>query len=333
MTESESSLICKEIEPICATFPPEIVIKYRGKYRANIVVKEKQCMKRFVCAMLAALLACLPAAAMAEAPVDKAVIDRFTDTWVSETEAGYATEIWYENGAFQCRGTRFITANEGLSFEFRRCRYDAKADALVCEDGVLFHEKSSEAEGRIVPEETASGFGATLTVDGNRRLHWTGSGDAIPDQVFASLDEVGEASWYDEHGDEDEPDDEGDGAGDRFVGDWMCERATIYIDEDDGVYNVRVTWGASAFEEVIWEYTCALDSATGALTGVGKKSTETYGENGDLISTEIEYTDGAATFTIDGDALLWADAKEDAAQGMRFERMEPEGDNDGGDED
>lgn len=292
-------------------------------------------MKRFVCAMLAALLACLPAAAMAEAPVDRAVIDRFTDTWVCETAEGYATEIWYENGAFQCRGTRFITVDEGLSFDFKRCYYDAKADALICEDGTLYHEKFSEAEGRIVPEVTASGFGATLTVDENRRLHWTGSGDAIPDQVFASLEEVGEASWYDEHGDEDDEDggDDGDDAGDRFVGDWMCERATIYIDEDDNVYNVRVTWGASAFEEVIWAYTCTLDSATGALNGVGKKSTETYSDNGDLISSEIEYTDGSATFTIDGDALLWADAKEDAAQGMRFERMEPEGDNDGGDGD
>ena len=45
----------------------------------------------------------------------------------------------------------------------------------------------------------------------------------------------------------------------------MCERATIYIDEDDGVYTVRVTWGASAFERVVWDYSCAFDSATGAL--------------------------------------------------------------------
>jgi hypothetical protein len=288
-------------------------------------------MKVTVCALLAVLLACLPMAALAEAPVDKAVIDRFTDTWVCEGTEGYAAEIWYEDGAFRCSGTRFITVNEGYSFEFERCDYDAQADALVCAGGVLRHEAYNEAEGRITAEEVASGFGATLTVDENRRLHWTGSGDAIPDQLFASLDEVGEESWFDTHDGDDDDDDDDDadeGNADAFVGDWMCDRASIYIDEDDNVYTVHITWGASAFETVVWDYSCTLDAA-GALTGKGKKAAETYNEDGDLVSTETEYTDGAATFTIDGDALLWADAVEDAAQGMRFTRVEPEGDGEG----
>ena len=298
-------------------------------------------MKLTVCLLLTVLLACLPIAALAEAPVDKAVIDRFTDTWVCEGAEGYAAEIWYEDGAFRCSGTRFITVNEGYSFEFERCDYDAQADALVCAGGVLRHESYNEAEGRITAEEVASGFGATLTVDENRRLHWTGSGDAIPDQLFASLDEVGEESWYDTHGDDADRDSDDDGgapeaagnAGDAFVGDWMCERATIYIDEDDGVYTVRVTWGASAFERVVWDYSCAFDPAAGALTGRGRKSTETYDDEGNLTATEVEYNDGSATFTIEGDRLLWNDAKEDAAQGMRFERIEPEGDDHEGEDD
>jgi len=300
-------------------------------------------MKVTVCALLAVLLACLPMAALAEAPVDKAVIDRFTDTWVCEGTEGYAAEIWYEDGAFRCSGTRFITVNEGYSFEFERCDYDVQANALVCAGGVLRHEAYNEAEGRITAEEVTSGFGATLTVDENHRLHWTGSGDAIPDQLFASLDEVGEESWYDTHDDDDEEDDDNDdndgesddvsNAGDAFVGDWMCDRATIYIDEDDGVYTVRVTWGASAFERVVWDYSCTFDPAAGTLSGRGRKSTETYGEEGNLTATEVEYTDGSATFTIEGDWLLWNDAKEDAAQGMRFERIVPEGDNyEGGDD-
>ena len=285
-------------------------------------------MIKYVCGLLAALLACLPMAALAEAPVDKGVIDAFTDTWVCEGPEGYAAEIWYEDGAFHCMGTRFIAADEGYSFEFERCDYDAQAGALVCSGGVLYHESYSEAQGRIISEEVASGFDATLTVDENHRLHWTGSGDAIPDQRFAPLDEVGEAAWYDDGNGDDDGDDTGeDDAGDAFVGDWMCERASIYIDEDDGVYTVRVTWGSSAFEEVFWDYSCTLDTQ-GALTGVGKKSTETYDDEGNVVARNVEYTDGAATFVLDGDFLLWNDAKEDAAQGMRFERVEPEGDSD-----
>ena len=194
-------------------------------------------MKKFVCMMLAVLLVCLSAAALAEAPVDQSVIDSFWDTWVGEGDGHYAAEIWYEDGAFHCRGTRHISVDEGYSFEFERCAYDAKAGALVCEGGVLRHELRGEADGKIATEDVATGFGATLTVDEKHHLHWTGSGDALPDLVYASLDEVGEESWYDTHDDGGDDDDESaaNSAGDAFVGDWMCERASIYIDEDDNV--------------------------------------------------------------------------------------------------
>ena len=153
--------------------------------------------------------------------------------------------------------------------------------------------------------------------------------DPLPENFAKALEgeetTVGIVAQSDDGGDDDD-ESAANSAGDAFVGDWMCERASIYIDEDDNVYNVHITWGSSAFERAVWDYTCALDPATGALTGVGKESTETYNDNGELVSTEVVYTDGAATFTIDGDALLWNDAKENVAEGMRFERVEPEGD-------
>ena len=47
------------------------------------------------------------------------------------------------------------------------------------------------------------------------------------------------------------------------------------------------------------------------------------GEDGEVASRVTEYEDGAATFTIDGDGMLiWNDAKENAGDGMRFERGE-----------
>ena len=277
-------------------------------------------MKKFVCMMLAALLACLSVVALAE--VDQSVIESFTDTWVGEGDGNYAAEIWYEDGAFHCTGTRHISVDEGYSFEFERCAYDAGAGALVFEGGVLRHELRGD-DGKIASEDVATGFGATLTMDEKHHLHWTGSGDALPDLVYATLDEVGEEAWYDNHDDGEEDDDEtaANSAGDAFVGDWMCDRASIYIDEDDNVYNVHITWGSSAFERAVWDYTCVLDPATGALTGVGKESTETYNDSGELTATDVVYTDGAAIFAIDGDALLWNDAKENVAEGKSQERV------------
>ena len=109
-----------------------------------------------------------------------------------------------------------------------------------------------------------------------------------------------------------------------FVGEWLCENASIYIDEEDGTFSVYILWDISDTEEDIWEYTCTLDDKTGALTGVGNKIHEVSDEEGEVVSTDEIYVDGAATFTLDDDALIWADAKEDIAQGLRFERGEEE---------
>ena len=107
-----------------------------------------------------------------------------------------------------------------------------------------------------------------------------------------------------------------------FVGEWLCEQASIYIDEQDGTFDVFIMWDVSDTEEDIWEYTCTLDAETGVLTGEGKKSHEVIDGEGEVVSSEEVYTDGTATFALEDGALIWDDAKEAVAQGMRFERGE-----------
>ena len=107
-----------------------------------------------------------------------------------------------------------------------------------------------------------------------------------------------------------------------FVGEWLCEKASIYIDEQDGTFDVFIMWDVSDTEEDIWEYSCKLDAETGVLTGEGKKSHEVIDGEGEVVSSEEVYTDGSATFALEDGALIWDDAKEAVAQGMRFERGE-----------
>ena len=107
-----------------------------------------------------------------------------------------------------------------------------------------------------------------------------------------------------------------------FVGEWLCEQASIYIDEQDGTFDVFIMWDVSDTEEDIWEYSCKLDAETGVLTGEGKKSHEVIDGEGEVVSSEEVYTDGSATFALEDGALIWDDAKEAVAQGMRFERGE-----------
>ena len=144
-------------------------------------------------------------------------------------------------------------------------------------------------------------------------------------------EKAGTVYEFDEEGDEvEEGDEDAEEVGEEeadvspFAGEWLCGAASIYIDEHEGGYDVYIMWDTSDTEESIWEYACTLDGATGALTGKGRKTNETYDEEGEVVSSEVQYTDGSATFTLENDVLIWADAKEDVARGMRFERGEIE---------
>ena len=48
-----------------------------------------------------------------------------------------------------------------------------------------------------------------------------------------------------------------------------------------------------------------------------------FGEDGEIVTSNIVYEDGEAIFTLDADGhLLWQDAKADAGKDMIFERVE-----------
>lgn len=299
-------------------------------------------MKRVLCAMLAAMLVCLSAGALADTELTDDVIDAFCQTWVREDGEGYTVDILYddEEQAFECSGVRFVSDNEYYSLDFERCEYDQATGALICENGLLTHDVIDEAEdAEDVYEELASGFGAVLTLDENGRLKWTGSGDVLEDQVLVVEQEVDD--------------------GDPFTGEWECADVTfrteknedmydvfviventdsewtymgtvddeedaalfggisVYIEKNGDRYEAFVIWQRSADETDYWEYDCALDEATGALVGTGVKTVEIETEEDVPDQTEA-YTDGGVTFTLDNGALLWNDAVENAGKDLRF---------------
>ena len=149
---------------------------------------------------------------------------------------------------------------------------------------------------------------------------------ALTDQETTEVSDDGEEFdvpidiVYEDDGTEDTEEEDMVEVANPYVGEWLCENAAIYIDEEDGVFDVFIMWDTSDTEQDIWEYTCTLDAETGALTGEGKKSHETIGYEGEDVSSVDIYTDCSATFTLENNVLIWDDAKEHVAQGMRFER-------------
>ncbi len=269
-------------------------------------------MKKMICIMLLAAMVCTVLPGLAENEQEAA--QAFTKTWISGEEQPYILEIWVEEGEVQLSAVCEVSEEEEYSIEFAQCKFDG--GTLKCSGGILMHEKNGETEAEDISEETAYGFGATLTADGNR-LQWTGSGDAFPDRDFTSL--------------EDDP----------FAGEWECGDLSLYITRTAAGYEVYISRESDEPEEVSWEYKCGPDITDGALTGTGTKYIDVTSEADDdaageilehmdrdveivAYDSEVKYTDGKATFTRDGDALIWNDEEEDAGNGLRFVRAAEE---------
>ena len=269
-------------------------------------------MKRFVCILLAALLFCLSAAALAENGADLAAVGLFEHDWVNEKDQDDSVFIGQEDGEWFVLAVRYGEGDEMLGVEFEKCLFDEAQNAIVCQGGTLSsggflneenEEDEEEQEAEADVEILATGFGAVLTVDENGLLHWTGSGDAWEDRTYIS----------------DDAEDDG-----LFVGEWVSGESWISVTLRRGVYDVLVVVEVSEDEAHIWEYTCALDES-GALVGTGVKTVEISDDAIDEVTETVIFDDGQAVFTLDGDTLLWNDAKEDAGQGMVFEHFVDDG--------
>ena len=240
---------------------------------------------------------------------DPVAINRYSDVWVAD---GVAVEIWYDDDAFHCRAVLGNGGDESRVYEYGACEYDDAADCLTCADGTRTHEIWDNAAEELKTEIEATGLTAGFTfVDDEAYLVWNRAGEGLDDIRLKRLSDAEEDDWL---------------ASRQFIGRWMSGRCTIgIVGRDDGSFQVNITWGNSASEQVEWRYDCAYDGERKALYSYepGTKATVTYGEDGEIVSSVEEYGDGEATFAIDGDGMLiWNDAKENAAADMRFERVE-----------
>lgn len=205
------------------------------------------------------------------------------------------------------------------------CRFDEGENALVSE-GTAYKihiptDDSGEGDEEFVYDDGSAAF----RIDGEGRLVWDdrkeGAGEGM---TFGYVDDADDGEDPDEA-------DYGDGTDASGVagyeGTWVSDRATLTIEElDDAVY-CTIQWGSSAFESVEWEYQdCLYDEVTGGLTTpeTGVKRNVTYGEDGDVVSSEIIYDDGAASFVLDDEGrLVWTDFKETPGENrLTFERAE-----------
>ena len=110
-----------------------------------------------------------------------------------------------------------------------------------------------------------------------------------------------------------------------YVGTWVSGRASLEISAVDDHYKCSVTWGASVDESAQWDYEpCLYDGESLTCEGLGVKKDVVYNEDGSVKSSEEEFSDGSASFTIGDDGkLTWIDFKVyPEEEGLVFERAE-----------
>ena len=111
---------------------------------------------------------------------------------------------------------------------------------------------------------------------------------------------------------------------DHFSGIWECERASIEITWEEEGYRVLIEWNSSALETTTWEYSCLYheENDTIVSTPFGIRTEIVFDENSDDVTYTQVYDDGTATFSIDEEGhLIWLDEKENAGEGMLFDRI------------
>ncbi len=111
---------------------------------------------------------------------------------------------------------------------------------------------------------------------------------------------------------------------DDFSGAWACDRAGIEMIWEEEGYRIRIEWSSSDLECTVWEYSGFYheDSNTVVTMPFGARTDLVYGEDGEVVSVTDVYDDGEAVFSIDEEGyLIWDDEKENAGEGMRFEKM------------
>lgn len=266
-------------------------------------------MKKLLAVILMLALLTGAMVALAEGAEPSAeTVDRFCDVWVDED---MAVEIWYdeEGSAFYCSAVQGNGDGPSMIWVYNECRYDGQEDALHCEGGVRTSEIYDETAGELKSEVLAEGLSAVFAFsDGQDVIRWQDSEGLCEKYVLKRLADAETEDYLREAA--------------AFEGRWGCGRATLDIVRDGDAWKAEITWGNSASECVQWVYSCIYDDYENRMDSVGPatKSVLTYGEDGEVAETSVEYEDGQASFVInDAGKLLWLDSKENAGEDMEFE--------------
>ncbi len=262
--------------------------------------------------MAAALLACGTVYAEEAAPVSPAEallgewveLDGFCSLLIEEVADGYTAHVQQD-----------VENDDQLSYVVWAygCAYDEETRGLKSfSRGIAEGDYDPEAPETITAIDLVY-TGAAFCLDEMGQLVWS-DGNETADDSMRFTRPIAE---------EEEPYDMSERVAD-FEGVWQCDRASIGMYWEDFAFQVLITWSSSAWEHTEWQYTGFYQPEDHTVVALpfGVRTDYVYDDHGTLVSAMDAYYDGEATFYLDEEGCLhWQDMKENAGEGMRFEKI------------
>ena len=256
--------------------------------------------------ILAMVLVC--AAALAESDYTYyPESEEYVGFWANEDAVLSIEHTEADYNLFYCVVSRTVNDDVTEVWEYDGCAYDDIGKGMSCEQ--IGKKTVYTVDGDEVKQEVVFEDGAALfTLNENGQMEFSQFTDE-PVMVFTRVDESD--IFAPEM---------------AYEGTWVSDRISLVIESLDDVIYADVYWAGSAFDTAHWEYVVTYDEVADELNcpETGVKTILTYDENGDVVSSQQEFSDGAASFRLTEDGtLIWTDYKQTPGENQyEFERAE-----------
>ena len=277
-------------------------------------------MKRMIVLLLAAalLLSCFSALADMEVSetLDFPESEAYAGTWYVDD---YILEIVHmddDYNLYNCIVTQYNSdGRTGTRWIYDACSNDDVGKTLTSmEIGMKFTIELDKFGELLSNEEIYTDGAASFAINGEGKLVWTDFKET-PGENEMTFEKVVEET-------EATPED-------AYMGTWAADQTTLLIEDLDDIIYCTVRKTASDTEVTVWSYeNCTYDEVSGGLTTLetGVKTNVVVDASGEEVSSEEEFTDGAASFVLNAEGkLVWTDFKQTPGENeVVFERVEEE---------
>ena len=268
-------------------------------------------MKKTLCAFLMLVLLLCAASALAE----EAQGPDLSGEWMeAETQFARMTVEKNPESGWDIEITSPLT--HGAYVFKTTIRYDGGLNGYTYDKGKFWDVPVTAEENPELGEAKIAGTAGIFTLEGGEEapvLKWHDDQNPDVEVIFERAD----ASTEDDYAPM-------PAEAAVFEGVWQCGRASIEMYWEEEGFRVLICWGSSAWEHTEWEYSCFYHEESNTLVSMpfGTRTEIVYGDDGELVSATEVYNDGDASFALTEDGFLtWMDEKENAGDGLLFEKM------------